>query len=229
MLCIAHRGGPGPENSLEAIRRSLAMRAPAIEIDVWQVHGELWVTHDRRLGREIAGYQVLSDLPLDHLESLRLSNGEHLPRLNQVLELVGEQALLNIELKGPDCAEALTRILTAHRQDFGHSPDSWILSSFDHHQLAQLQQSLPEVRRGLLLYGVPLDMAQSADRVDAYSVNLSQDFMPEALIQDIRQRGKKVWIYTANHPKDWRRLMDIGVDGVFTDHPDALMRYLAEH
>ncbi len=229
MLCIAHRGGPGPENSLEAIRRSLAIGVPAIEIDVWQVHGELWVTHDRRLGREIAGYQVLADLPLDQLEALRLSNGEALPRLSQVLELVGEQALLNIELKGPDCADTLERILTAHRQDFGQSPDSWIISSFDHRQLAQLQQSLPEVRRGLLLYGVPLDMAQSADQIDAYSVNLSQDFMPDALVEDIRQRGKKVWIYTANHPKDWRRLMDAGVDGVFTDHPDGLMRYLAEN
>ncbi|ROQ21001.1 glycerophosphoryl diester phosphodiesterase [Marinimicrobium koreense] len=229
MLCIAHRGGPGPENSLEAIRRSLAMGAPAIEIDVWQLHDELWVTHDRRLGREIAGYQVLSDLSRDHLEALRLSNGEHLPRLSQVLELVGERALLNIELKGPDCVDALVRILTAHRQSSGQSPKSWIVSSFDHCQLAQLQQRLPEVRRGLLLYGVPLDLAQSADRIDAYSVHLSQDFMPEVLIEDIRQRGRKVWIYTANHPKDWRRLMDAGVDGIFTDHPDGLMRYLAEN
>ncbi|UZJ42878.1 glycerophosphodiester phosphodiesterase [Marinimicrobium sp. C6131] len=229
MLCIAHRGGPGPENSLEAIRRSLAMGAPAIEIDVWQLHGELWVTHDRRLGREIAGHQVLSDLSRDHLEALRLSNGEHLPRLSQVLELVGERALLNIELKGPDCVDALVRTLTARRRDFGHSPDAWIVSSFDHQQLAQLQQSLPEVRRGLLLYGVPLDLAQSADRIDAYSVNLSLDFMPEALRRDAQQRGKKVWVYTANHPEDWRRLTEAGVDGVFTDHPDALMRYLADH
>lgn len=229
MLCIAHRGGPGPENSLEAIRRSLAMGAPAIEIDVWQLHGELWVTHDRRLGREIAGHQALPDLSLDHLESLRLSNGEHLPRLGQVLELVGEQALLNIELKGPDCVDALVRTLTARWRDFGHSPDAWIVSSFDHQQLAQLRQNLPDVRRGLLLYGVPLDLAQSADRIDAYSVNLSLDFMPEALRRDAQQRGKKVWVYTANHPEDWRRLTKAGVDGVFTDHPDALMRYLADH
>ena len=228
MLSIAHRGGPGPENSLEAIRRSLTIGAPAIEIDVWQLHGELWVTHDRRLGREIPGYQVLGDLSLVELESLRLSNGEPLPRLTQVLELVGDQALLNIELKGPDCAEALNRTLTAHSRDFGQSFDSWVVSSFDHRQLAQLQQSLPDLRRGLLLYGVPLDLAQSADRIEAYSVNISQDFMPEALIQDARQRGKKVWIYTANHPRDWRRLIDVGVDGIFTDHPEALLRYLAD-
>lgn len=228
MLCIAHRGGPGPENSLEGIRRSLSMGVPAIEIDVWQLHGELWVTHDRRLGREIVGDQALPDLSLAHLEALCLRNGEHLPRLSQVLALVGEQALLNIELKGPDCVAALQQTLAAHQHDFGHSGESWVVSSFDHQQLAQLQRTRPDIRRGLLLYGVPLGLADSAEQIDAYSVHISLDFLSDALVQDIQQRGKKLWVYTANHPEDWRRLMAAGVDGVFTDHPDAFMHYLAE-
>ncbi len=227
MLCIAHRGGPGPENSLEGIRRSLAIGAPAIEIDVWQFHGELWVTHDRRLGREIAGHEVLPDLSLEQLEALRLSNGEPLPRLRQVLELVGERALLNIELKGLGCADVLKKQLTAYSQDSGQSLEPYFVSSFDHTQLAQLQQTLPEVRRGLLLYGVPLDLPQTIDALAPYSVNVSMDFMPEALLKTCRDKGKKIWVYTANHPTDWRRLVEAGMDGIYTDHPDALMRYLS--
>jgi glycerophosphoryl diester phosphodiesterase len=43
LFCIAHRGGPihhqhtSPENSLEAIRRSLALGVDAVEIDIWQI------------------------------------------------------------------------------------------------------------------------------------------------------------------------------------------------
>ncbi|WP_347332055.1 glycerophosphodiester phosphodiesterase [Marinimicrobium locisalis] len=226
MLCIAHRGGPGPENSLEGIRRSLALGVPAIEIDVWQFHGELWVTHDRRLGREIAGHQVLPDLSLEQLEALRLSNGEPLPRLRQVLELVGERALLNIELKGLNCADTLQEQLTAHCRDHGQSLDTYVVSTFDHTQLAQLQQTMPELRRGLLLYGVPIELPHAIDVLAPYSVNISMDFMPQTLVQTCREKGKKVWVYTANHPTDWRRLVEAGMDGVYTDHPDAFMRYL---
>lgn len=182
--------------------------------------------HDRRLGREIGGHEVITDLSLEQIEALRLSNGEPIPRLQQVLELVGERALLNIEMKGLECAPALTDLLTAYSRDAGHSLDPYVISGFDHRQLLQVQQALPEVRRGLLLYGVPLDIQHSLDALAPYSVNISMDFMREDLIQTCRDNGKKLWVYTANHPTDWRRLIDAGMDGIFTDHPDALMRYL---
>src|SRR5690625_7911048 len=100
LFCIAHRGGPGPENSLEAINASLALGVDAIEIDLWYVEGELLVTHDRRLGRQISGQGTLLDLPRDHLRALRLKNGEAIPTLEDVLRTVGERVLLNIEKIG---------------------------------------------------------------------------------------------------------------------------------
>ena len=104
LFCIAHRGGPGPENSLEAINASLALGVDAIEIDVWYVGGELLITHDRRLGRQIPGQGALLDLSRDQLRALRLENGEAIPTLNDVLGTIGDRVLLNIEIKGPDCA-----------------------------------------------------------------------------------------------------------------------------
>lgn len=109
-LCIAHRGGPEatgirlPENSLAAIERALTLGVEAIEIDIWHLHGELWVTHDHRLGRQIAGQRRLVDLDADTLAALRLENDEPLPRLDQVLAQVGERAQLNIEIKNDGCA-----------------------------------------------------------------------------------------------------------------------------
>jgi glycerophosphoryl diester phosphodiesterase len=39
-------------------------------------------------------------------------------------------------------------------------------------------------------------------------------------------RGKKMFVYTVNHHDDFVRLLDLGVDGVFTDFPD---RFSADH
>src|SRR5690606_37369250 len=105
LFCIAHRGGPmhnahtSPENSLEAIRRRLELRVDAIEIAIWQIEGELIVPHDRRLGRQLKGRGLLLQKPLAEVRQLTLENGEPVPTLHQVLELVGDRALLNIEIK----------------------------------------------------------------------------------------------------------------------------------
>lgn len=223
MLCIAHRGGQGPENSLAAIRHSLALGVSAIEIDVWQLHGELWVTHDRRLGRDLAGEGALENLSPQALSALRRSNGEPLLTLKTVLEEVGERALLNIELKGPDCVPALSQLLTAHCQDWQQGMEHYVVSSFDHQQLLQLSATLPHVRRGALIYGVPSNYAACAKALGAYSLNASLDFLPAELVADARRRGLKVWVYTANHEDDWEHLMEMGVDGVFTDEPTQLL------
>jgi glycerophosphoryl diester phosphodiesterase len=34
--------------------------------------------------------------------------------------------------------------------------------------------------------------------------------------------------WTANRPRDWRRLIAAEVDGIITDDPEALLEYLRE-
>ena len=103
LLCIAHRGGPQmgptplPENSLAAIARALDLGVYAVEIDVFHIEGELLVTHDRRLGRVVSGQGIITEQPLSYLRKQQLENGEPIPTLQQVLELVGDKAVLNIQ------------------------------------------------------------------------------------------------------------------------------------
>lgn len=228
LSCIAHRGGPGPENSLEAITSSLALGVDAIEIDLWYLQGELWVTHDRRLGRQLAGTGQLLEQSRDTLENLRLENGEPIPKLHQVLELVGNRSMLNIEIKGPDCAEALSQSLRDYSQAGSLGLEQYLVSSFDHPQLYQMLKLLPEVRRGVLVAGIPLDYARCCEALRAYSLNSDIDFVNAALVEDAHKRGLQSWVYTANHRDDWRRLSQMGVDGVFTDFPAELQKFNRE-
>jgi glycerophosphoryl diester phosphodiesterase len=231
LKCIAHRGGPLidhqplPENSLAAIRRALEIGVKAIEIDIYSVEGELLVTHDRRLGRVISGKGIITELSLSYLREQRLENGEPIPTLTDVLTLIGDSALLNIEIKGADCVPTLKKILEIHSYDHQQSFDQYIISSFDHVQLYQAMQLMPQVRRGVLIEGIPIDYAQCCDALKAYSFNTHLGFLSESLLNDARKRGLQNWVYTANHIDDWLWLKKLGVDAVFTDKPDELMAF----
>ncbi len=230
--CIAHRGGhlagdqALPENSLAAIERALGLGVHAIEIDVYQVEGELYVTHDRRLGRVVSGEGVIYQQTKDYLSRQKLMNREPLPTLKQVLELVNGQVLLNIEIKGPETVSDINNLLREYVSDTQGSFDSYILSSFDHRQLYQALQLLPEVRRGVLIDGIPLDYAACCDNLKAFSLNSHLSFLTEELLEDARKRGLENWVYTVNFADDWQWMLDLGVDGIFTDKPDAYFEFL---
>lgn len=213
---------PLPENSVAAIARALDAGVDAVEIDIYQIEGELVVTHDRRLGRVVSGQGIITDLPLAYLRQQKLENGEPLPTLADILALVGDRALLNIEIKGTNCVPVLKQQLAAFVSDHQLSLEHYIVSSFDHQQLYQSLQIMPQVKRAVLIEGIPLDYAQCCEPLKAYAFNTHLSFITPELINDARQRGLKNWVYTVNHEEDLRWLQGLGVDGVFTDKPDLL-------
>lgn len=227
LTCIAHRGGhldnpSSPENSLEAIQCSLALGVNAIEIDIWNIQGELLVTHDRCLGRILPGDGMLIEQTLSTLMRLKLSNGETIPTLRQVLELVGNQCILNIEIKGPNCAIRLAQELTRYCRDTQSQLENYIASSFDQRQLQQLKVKIPKLKRGVLLAGIPLENAAHCAALEPYFLGLHIGALDQELVDDAQSRGYKVWVYTANTEKDWQQLVELKVDGVFTDYPKRL-------
>lgn len=216
---------PLPENSLAAISRALDAGVDAVEIDIYQIEGELLVTHDRRLGRVVSGQGIITAQPLAYLRQQTLANGEPIPTLKDVLALVKDRAMLNIEIKGLGCVPVLKRQLDAFVRDYQFGYEHYIVSSFDHQQLYESLNVLPQVKRAALIEGIPLDYAQCCEPLRAYAFNTHLSFITPELLADAARRGLKNWVYTVNHEEDWRWLVDLGVDGVFTDVPDCLQNF----
>lgn len=228
MQCIAHRGGPGndlPENSLAAITRALASGCDGIEVDVWQLHGKLYITHDHRLGRVVSGSGALWACSREQLDGARLDNDEPIPTLQQVLQLVGERSLLNIEIKNADSADAVIDALQEQRSDIGGSLEHIILSSFNHHELFRAKQLQPSLKRGVLLASELRDYAACVESLGAYSCNTALVTTSAEFSDDIHCRGLKHWVYTANYPDEWQHLQKLGVDAVFTDQVSDFLAY----
>jgi len=217
-VCIGHRGASGhaPENTLKAFENAIAMGCPWLELDVYVVENEIIVIHDDELERTTNGQGPVMAATFPYLRSLDAGEGEQIPRLIEVIELVRHRAGINIELKGPETARAVNALLGELRQS-GWDAEEFLISSFDHRELARVDGAY---RRGALFQRKPEDYFSRTDRLSAYSINLSNRLTNQSLVAEAHRRGLKVFVYTVNERDEMQRLKDIGVDGVFTNFPD---------
>ncbi len=143
---IAHRGASGYEyeNSRAAFRRALMLDADAIELDVHATcDGGLVVHHDA----EVPGFGPIAELTRAQARQLRIGNGEILPLLEEVLDLVGDMTVW-VEVK--TLPEEHDRVLLAILAG-GPAPERYAVHSFDHRIVRRLGEACPGLRRGILL------------------------------------------------------------------------------
>jgi glycerophosphoryl diester phosphodiesterase len=225
MLCIGHRGAKGylPENTLGSIRKALDLGGRYIEIDVYNVEGHLVAFHDNRIERTTNGEGYIQAQSFNYLRTLDAGNGECIPTLAEVCQLINAEACLNIELKGPNTAALVTATI-AQLVEQGWNKNVFLVSSFNHRQLAEMQKLDDEILLGALMCGLPVDDAKYAQDLRAFSVHPSIEFLDQRFIEDAHARNLKVFAYTVNHPEDIQKFYQLGVDGVFTDYPDRVLR-----
>ncbi|HSG88898.1 MAG TPA: glycerophosphodiester phosphodiesterase family protein, partial [Pseudomonadales bacterium] len=195
-LCVGHRGASGlaPENTLAAFERALELGVDAIELDVHRCEGELVVIHDDDLARTTSGRGRVAETPLAAVRQVDAGDGQRVPLLTEVLDLVGETVLLNIELKGVATAGPVVDLLRAR----GADPQRYLLSAFDHAELHAARAAAPEFPRGALFGRLEGDPVSAARAVDAVSVNLARRTVRAAPVEAIRAAGLGVLVYTVN-------------------------------
>ena len=224
MISIGHRGAKGylPENTLSSIAKALELGVMFIEIDVYNIKGELAVFHDHRYERTTNGTGTIQSQSFEYLRSLDAGNGERIPTLHEVCELIANKACLNIELKGPNTAAPVYAFINQLVQQGWHK-DTFLVSSFDHRQLEETRQLDDEILLGALMCGMPVDDTKFAQDLSAFAVHPSIEFIDQRYVDDAHARGLKVYAYTVNYPDDINTLYQMGVDGVFSDYPDRVL------
>ena len=224
LLCIGHRGAMGhePENTLSSIRKALALGAPCMEVDVYHVDGHLVVFHDDRLERMTNGVGYVSEQSFEYLRSLDVGDGQQIPTLEEVCEVIDARACVNIELKGPDTAAPVAELITNLTKN-GWDKNSILVSSFHQRELLKMRRLHPEIKIGALLRGLPVDGSKFAEDLGAFSVHPSLDFVDQRFVDDAHNRGLKVYVYAVDHPDDIAKMQILGVDGVFTGYPERVL------
>jgi len=226
MLCIGHRGAMGyaPENTLLSIRKAIELGADWVEIDVHLANRQLFVIHDETLDRTTNGKGKLSDYSIAILRALDAGRGEKIPTLQEVIEETKGKVGLNIELKGIATGEAVAIQLLA--LDKEHK-EQILVSSFLMEELVKVPQIDTTIKLGVLA-GKDVSLAFDwANKLNAYSIHLSLKQTTSESVQQARNAGLKLLVYTVNKKNDiaWMKLL--GVDGVFTNYPDRVLSVLS--
>lgn len=215
---------------MAAFELSVRQGADGIELDVkLSADGHVVVIHDNTVNRTTDGSGDVSNLSLQALKDLDAGSffapsfrGEKIPALSEVLEAVGNKILINIELtnyKNPfdPLPEKVIDLVVYHQLT-----DRVLFSSFNPLSLFRIKQLLPNSPVGLLTLG---GRKGTITRIllDPFLQNFSlhpfKDSISPTLVQKAHQTGKRVYPYTVNHQDEIRQLIEIGVDGIFTDDP----------
>jgi glycerophosphoryl diester phosphodiesterase len=224
--CFAHRGASGhePENTLSAVEKAIDLGADWIEVDVYAVKGELIVIHDERLDRTTNDTGYVRDKSLAYLRSLDAGKGQRIPILREVLDSVDRRAGINIELKGPKTEGLAVSLIEEYVKERQWNYEQFAVSSFNRRQLIKVKKLNPHIRIGILIDLPRRHYAIFARRYDAYSVHVQIDLASARFIARAHERGLKVFVYTVNNPEDIDRLQVLGVDGIFTDFPELVVK-----
>lgn len=214
--------GYEPESTLASFQKAIELGADMVELDVHLCKsGELVVIHDESVGRTTNGKGLVSQMILAELKKLDAGKGETIPTLEEVFDFVNRRVGINIELKGQNTAKPAADLIQRYKTK-GWNENLFLVSSFDREELREFRRHDPNTKIGVLFKRRSNDLFDFATEIGAYSIHISLKEFSLDFLDEARQRGFKVFVWTVNSPKDIRRFVELGVDGIFSDFPDRL-------
>lgn len=235
-LLIGHRGARAraPENTLASFKLAMDLGANGIEFDVYLSADKIpFVIHDDTLKRTTNGQGVAFKKTLAQLKKLDASKGwptylgEKIPTLKETLDLMPDGAVVNIELKGEgdrskdEFAETILSIVAACGDRL-----FIIVSSFDARLLEILRSKNASLCIGFLLENRIDHALFSLVKMKAIRPNTLH--IPPVLakpwiIRLAHSKGLRVMVWTVNENAKCEKLLETGVDGIFSDLPEGFV------
>jgi glycerophosphoryl diester phosphodiesterase len=225
-ITFAHRGArtEEPENSLPAFRRALALGAAGLETDAWlSADGHVVLVHDETVRRGLRRYRV-GATSADRLVALGV------PRLSDLYEELGTGFELSVDVKGRGAGEAL--LATARAAGDDARSRLWVCSPSVRYLTRLRDDSGParlvhSSRRRRLTQPLERHAADLATLgVDA--INLHYSEWTEGLVVLFHRFGVRALAWDVQETRHLRAMLDIGIDGLYSDHVERMVKAVNE-
>ena len=247
-IALAHRGGTkygpnvGIENSVKAFRNAVDLGYTHLETDVHTTaDGKVVAFHDVRLDRVTDAVGAIADLPYAAVAEASIGGSEPIPTLSQLLEEFPDTAF-NVDIKSARALEPTLEILRSHNALY-----RVCLASFSDQRLRTVRTLLGDRvatsagRREITFarlapallsrrWHTPAPALQipARHRIRGRTIPIATP----AVIDVAHHLGKHVhvWFHAWDDesPEEVHRLLDLGVDGIVSDHIDAVAGVFAE-
>jgi glycerophosphoryl diester phosphodiesterase len=245
---IAHRGDSAhhPENTFPSFDRAVALGVDALEFDLRVTRdGVAVVLHDATVDRTTSGSGAVAAMTLAELRALdagaRFSpdvgvthpfawQGLVVPTFAEMLERYREIPLL-IEVKVPEAVAETRRLVAEHG-----ARDRVLLDSTDYRAVepfrtdghttgASMKDVLALLRRACLP-GAPSRLPYEALCIPRWYNGIR---VPVGRLASVARRARTVThVWTVNDPRVAARLWRMGINGIVTDDPGAMLRSRGE-
>lgn len=241
-LEVIGHGGAGayfPGNSRPAVEAAIRFGVDRIECDIQRSKdGDLVLVHDDRVPLPSGGTCRVRRLTTAELRAVLPG----LLTLDEAAELTATRVPLMLDIKRSSYDDAVIEAIAQHRFDRECSLSTTYLST-----LVKVGRRFPAMRRGLstghLSTRVPGSLSQRAATWGLRAVSpvvipkvlamagateamLHYRIVTKKLVDAIHSSGRTVNAWTVDREVDAARLRDLGVSGIISNRPDAMLALL---
>jgi glycerophosphoryl diester phosphodiesterase len=147
--------------------------------------------------------------------------GEKIPTLEEVIDLTRGKIKMIIELKynGHDRLLPERTVEIIRKKGF---EDQCVISSLNYEGLQKVKQLNNRLRTIYILFGQMGDVAKLA--ADGFGLQAAQ--VTPGFINSVHERGKLVYAWTVDDPREMEDFIEMDVDYIYTNDPAELIRLL---
>jgi glycerophosphoryl diester phosphodiesterase len=234
-IVIAHRGNHVNVHEIyvASILEAIKAGADYAEIDLRTTRdGYLVLSHDATVDRTTNGNGQVKDLTLAEIKNLRLipripldTTVYRIPEFSEILQHCKNKINIYLDFKDADVTETY-RLLKAA----GMEKQVVVYLNRD----AQYSQWINTAPAVPLMSSIP-DTIKTKARLQQFlsgiTLKVVDNIYDAAWIVAARKKGVSVWLDVESadeNPAIWQKAMSHGIQGMQTDHPEALIKYLNE-
>lgn len=224
-----------PENTLPAVERAMELGVDLIEIDVHATRdGHLVVLHDPTVDRTTDGRGAVRDMTLAEVQRLRVAFDPpfaeaRIPTLEEVLALTRRRVPLLVEVKSRGISELVVETVRDLR-----AMEDVIVQSFHPATVKELREIERRIPAALLVGRMAVghtrwrgrSLVKKALQVGANALALSHLAVTPSLVDEVHRRAMSLWVWTVDEEFAMQKMIQVGADGIITNHPDRLHRIL---
>ncbi|MDP4285963.1 MAG: glycerophosphodiester phosphodiesterase family protein [Bacteroidota bacterium] len=232
-IVIAHRGGHlvKPENTVAAIEEAIKAGADYTEMDLRTTRdGYLVLCHNSTVDETTNGKGRVSDLTWNEIHKLDVVNKEgkqyRIPEFRDALKACKGRINIYLDFKDADVAEAYRQIKAAgmekHVVVYLNKPEQYPA-------WRKIAPAMP------LMTSLPESVKTEADLrafLKRMQIEVFDNITDSKLLAAARKNGVSVWLDVEGadeNPAKWSSAIHLGIQGMQTDHPGALVKYLKQN
>ena len=225
LLKIAHRGFTKffPENTLQAFKSSVDHNFDAVELDIqFSKDRQAMVFHDENLGRLTGNFAELNDLTLPQLKELKIDRKFSIPTLAEVLEFVGGNLRVIVEIKNPKAVQEVVKQFEKSIKEDSWSYNHFIISSFDWTVLTGVALLNSQIKLGVLTEDELEKAVAFAENIKANCIFPHFSLLNAEICEEISRKNIKIYPWTVNEIEDIQRMKTLKINGIISDFPQNI-------